>query len=68
MKTMKGGLTNHSPSSNHSNHSSDISLTLHHYLVSMYKVSQRVRSEFEGGEAYLNTENLFRLLKLSVGD
>ncbi len=28
---MKGGLTNHSPSENHSNQSSDISPTLHHY-------------------------------------
>ncbi len=30
---MKGGLTNHSPSENHSNHSSDISPTLHHYPI-----------------------------------
>ncbi len=31
MRTLKGGLTNHSPSENHSNHSSDREPTLHHY-------------------------------------
>ncbi len=42
MRTLKGGLTNQSPSENHSNQSSDSEPTLPHYLKLEYSVKKNV--------------------------
>ncbi len=56
MRTLKGGLINHSPSENHFNQSSDSSPTLHHY------------QHFYGEVEYWKPYDMLEILKATLSE